>query len=110
MMNLSEGLLFLTGKTGTEFRSLFEKASVLSSSEKRVSILLFGDGVNSGVKESELFKSLGPSSKRILLYACREDVESRGLGSRLDLSIKLLGYDEIVDLFMLNDDKVVSYV
>ena len=41
---------------------------------------------------------------------CKEDLESRGLAQKLDKAVRALDYDEIVEMLMTNDDRIVNYV
>lgn len=105
---MTENILFLTSKNNSDFETLLRTADMISDSGKHVRVLLFGDAVLSAAGSVDL-KSIHEVS-RIEFLACKEDLESRGLTQKLDHTVRALGYDEIVDLLMNNDDKMVSYV
>jgi len=74
------------------------------------SIIFFGDGVYSLIKDSEEYENLRrkiPTSAD--LFACKEDVDCRGLAMRIPESVRSLQYDEIAGLIMDDGSKVMNY-
>jgi len=102
-------MLIITSKKVGELGHLLESTSAYSS-EFLVSFLFIGDGAYSLVKASEDFQTLKeqvPASTE--LFASKEDIEVRGLSTRISESVQVIDYGEIVELVMNDDTKVVNY-
>lgn len=99
-----ENVLMLTSKIGTELGGIFEKAQLVSDTGKHVRILLFGDAVLETGKQTTNQRS------KLELFVCKEDLERRGLAKMVDPVIKVIDYDDIVELLMKNDDHIINYV
>ncbi len=107
---MTDGVLFLTSRNGTDLDDLIRTARTISDSGSHVRVLLIGDAVLSAVKGSVSSKTIQSVSPSIEFLACKEDLESRGLAQKLEETVRALGYDEIVNLLMTNDDRLVNYV
>lgn len=73
------------------------QALSLAAVDSGASVVLLQDGVY-----------LDASSVKGKVYAVKQDVELRGVASRLSGSVQLIDYGELVDLIMAN--KVVNLV
>jgi sulfur relay protein TusB/DsrH len=105
---MTETVLFMTSKNGRSLERLLATAGTILESGNTVRILLFGDAVLATVSESMEAESLQLFSE-VEMFACREDLESRGLLQKTNPSVRVLDYDGIVDLIMLDDCKVANY-
>jgi sulfur relay protein TusB/DsrH len=109
VIELTENVLFLTSRTGTALDDLILAATSISNSGNHVRVLLIGDAVTFAVKGSQTAETSLSVSASIEFLACKEDLESRGLDRRIEQNVRALDYDEITDVLMTSDDKVVSY-
>jgi sulfur relay protein TusB/DsrH len=89
-----KGTLILTGR--------------LVAEDPRIGLLFTGDGVFSLVEgsRSRVALSYCPS---IELFGCRQDIEARGIGERIQEGVRKVNYEQIVELVMADFAKTVSY-
>lgn len=107
---MSETILIVTSKNLAELDHLLSEVKVLIANGAHLRFLLFGDATYSATRDSigsTIVHDLSPSVEFIV---SKQDLKIRGLEAHLERSVRALDYDEIVDLIMTNDDKVVSYV
>jgi sulfur relay protein TusB/DsrH len=86
--------------------NLDETISALKKQSGEIGILLIQDGVFMADKGCEEGKNL--SSHGIDTFVSRKHAEERGLLNRLNDSVSVVDYPEIVDLIMLKYDRVIS--
>lgn len=71
----------------------------LAKQDAEAVVVLIQDGVYLDLSE------LGDAGRSV--YALRRDVERRGLGKRLPQGVKVIGFDELVELIVAH--KVVNF-
>jgi tRNA 2-thiouridine synthesizing protein B len=82
-------------------KSPFEKNALeacLSHATKGSAVLLIEDGIYGGLKGTAVSAKIEKAMEHIPIYALWPDVEARGMQDRIIDEIKLVGYDDFVDL------------
>ena len=72
------------------------------------SIIFIEDGVYALATNAALSPTIEQASTHYLLYGLKADIEARGLNDRLIKDVKLIDYDDWVDLVILYD-KTISW-
>jgi sulfur relay protein TusB/DsrH len=107
---VSETILVVTSKNLSELDRLLSEVKTLIACGAHLRFLLFGEAAYSATRDSigsAIVHDLTPS---VEFFVTKQDLKIRGLEAQLERTVRALEYDEIVDLIMTNNDKIISYV
>ena len=107
---MSDAILVMTSKNLSELDHLLSEVKALIARGVHLRFVLFGDAAYSATRDSIGSTIVHDISPWVEFFVSKQDLKIRGLEAQLERSVTALDYDEIVDLIMTNDDKVVSYV
>jgi sulfur relay protein TusB/DsrH len=102
--------LILTSRSASDSPRLLALADDIAKEGQQVGFVFVGDGVYSTVTGSESYAALRKAGSSFRLFACKQDVEARGIIGKVAPEAKVVDYNQMVEIMMQEYSKVVSYL